>query len=152
MLNGRPVFFAYPTGLGSNYFFPHFPMSTSRRYDPAPPPLRPISIHPLLRRSPRSRFHHLGSSFQLFLAVVWLTFRRRNGKKTRAQAEGRIKRRGEPPIRGGKGASRKVVKTRRRPPSRGGPQRWRVPTCERAHSLFRLPARYRLSLLWKLDL
>lgn len=81
----------------------------------------PISTprHPFLRRSPRSRSHHLGSSFQLFLTVVWLTFHRRNMEKTRTGVEGKIKKRRKLAV--SKGTLRKVTETRRTPP-RGSPE------------------------------
>lgn len=90
-------------------------MSTSHRYDPPSCILSQIlnlsSRHPLLRRSPRSSYH-LGR-FQLFLAIVWLTFRR-NREKRRTRDGGKIKRRGK--LVASKRALRKVVETRRLPP------------------------------------
>lgn len=108
-LNGRPVSSRIPQPhLGGNYFFPRFPMSISRT----------VTTHPISTPRLATRFFvvHRGSSFHLFLAVVWLTFRRRNMEKTRAGTEGKIKRKGKLAV--SKGASRKVTETRRPPPER----------------------------------
>lgn len=112
-LNGRPVSSRTPQPrLGGNYFFPRFPMSTSRT----------VTTHSISTPRLATRFFfvvHRGSSFQLFRAVVWLTFRRRNMEKTRTGTERKIERKGKLAV--SKGASRKVTETRRPPPERVQP-------------------------------
>jgi len=125
---------------GSNYFFPRFPVSTSRRYNPPSSTLSQPLVSPPASSSFTSQpFPSPWQQLSAFSCSRLADIPPREQEEDTSGIEEKIRKR---KLAASKGALRKVVETRR-PPPRG----WRVPTCERAHSLFRFPARYRLSLL-----